>query len=296
MAAHTMTTTRSAGRSASSLSKAQQQLLDTHDDYRYTTNEVIELARIYTVLDDVEHYQTTRLHPLFRRGALTLARRWLAQDALPCIDAIFCLDFDELTLAVEQGAQAVRAIAEGEWPLYLEARSRTPRWSLDEVEEAVAQGAGDAADENQRSGVPGSPGIVEGTIFIVRGTEDFGRMPAGAVLVARTTNPAWTPLFYRASAVITESGGQLSHGAVTARELGLPAVMSVRGVLQWLRDGDRVRVDGQRGRVVKLCLRSIGTAQFGSVPALSSNASSSKRAGRGWTAPHCGHVRCSTLR
>jgi len=232
--------------------EAQQQLLDAHDDYRYTTNEVIELARIYTVLDDVEHYQTTRLHPLFRRGALTLARRWLAQRALPCIEAIFCLDFDELTLAVAQGPHAVSAIAEREWSAYREAGERTPRWSLGEPVDADVDGAVHGTDPNHRSGVPGSPGVVEGTIFIVRGTEDFGRMPAGAVLVARTTNPAWTPLFYRASAAITESGGPLSHGAVTARELGLPAVMSVRGVLQWLRDGDRVRVDGQRGRVQKL--------------------------------------------
>ncbi len=234
--------------------EAQQQLLDTHDDYRYTTNEVIELARVYTVLDDVEHYQTTRLHPLFRRGALTLARRWLAQGALPCVDAIFCLDFDQLAVAVAQGPQAICAVAEREWQAYCEAKARTPRWSMDGPMDASDNGAeaADATDAGQRSGVPGSPGIVEGMIFIVRGTEDFGRMPPGAVLVARTTNPAWTPLFYRATAVITESGGQLSHGAVTARELGLPAVMSVRGVLQWLKDGDRVRVDGQRGRVQKL--------------------------------------------
>ena len=232
--------------------EAQQQLLDTHDDYRYTTNEVIELARVYTVLDDVEHYQTTRLYPLFRRGVLALARRWMALDALPCIDAVFCLDFDELALAVAQGPQAITAIAEREWQAYRDAKARTPRWSMDGAEDADPAGAGDVTDPNQRLGVPGSPGIVEGTIFVVRGTEDFGRMPAGAILVARTTNPAWTPLFYRATAVITESGGPLSHGAVTARELGLLAVMSMRGVLEWLRDGDRVRVDGQHGRVQKL--------------------------------------------
>ena len=223
-------------------------MLDTHDDYRYTRNEVIELARFYTVLDDVEHYQTTRLHPLFRRGALVLARRWMALDALPCIDAVSCLDFDELALAVAQGPQAITAIAEREWDAYRQAEARTPRWSLDDGADADDT----AVDQDQRSGVPGSPGIIEGTIFVVRGTEDFGRMPAGAILVARTTNPAWTPLFHRATAAITESGGPLSHGAVTPRELGLPAVMSVRGALQWLRDGDRVRVDGQRGRVQKL--------------------------------------------
>jgi pyruvate,water dikinase len=86
-------------------------------------------------------------------------------------------------------------------------------------------------------------------VFKVKGREDFERFPKGAILVARTTNPAWTPLFYKAAAVITESGGPLSHGAVTAREIGLPAVMSVRGALLALTDGQHVVVDGTAGHV-----------------------------------------------
>ena len=101
-------------------------------------------------------------------------------------------------------------------------------------------------------GLGGSPGVVEGVVFVVRGPEDFSRFPKDAILVARTTNPAWTPLFYQAIGVITESGGPLSHGAVTARELGLPAVMSVRNVTRLLRDGERVRVDGRNGQVLRL--------------------------------------------
>jgi pyruvate,water dikinase len=81
---------------------------------------------------------------------------------------------------------------------------------------------------------------------------DFPRFPAGSVLVARTTSPTWTPLFYTACAVITESGGPLSHGAVTAREVGLPAVMAVRGALFTLQEGERVRVDGTAGTVTRL--------------------------------------------
>jgi pyruvate,water dikinase len=69
------------------------------------------------------------------------------------------------------------------------------------------------------------------------------------VLVARTTNPTWTPLFYSAVAVVTESGGPLSHGAVTAREMQIPAVMAVRGCLTRLKNGNRIRVDGTQGRV-----------------------------------------------
>ena len=98
-------------------------------------------------------------------------------------------------------------------------------------------------------GLGGSPGRVEGEVFVVRSPEDFPHFPKDAILVARTTNPAWTPLFYQARGVITESGGPLSHGAVTARELGLPAVMGVRQVLQLLENGQRVRVDGRAGTV-----------------------------------------------
>lgn len=79
--------------------------------------------------------------------------------------------------------------------------------------------------------------------------EDFARFPKGAVLVARTTNPTWTPLFYSAVAVVTESGGPLSHGAVTAREMDIPAVMAVQNVLSKLKNGQRVKVDGAAGRV-----------------------------------------------
>ena len=86
-------------------------------------------------------------------------------------------------------------------------------------------------------------------MFLVHGPEDFASFPSGAILVARTTNPAWTALFYQASGVITESGGALSHGAVTARELGLPAVMAIRGVMQRLENGQKVRVDGSAGTV-----------------------------------------------
>jgi pyruvate,water dikinase len=89
-------------------------------------------------------------------------------------------------------------------------------------------------------------------VFIVLTPEDFAKFPRGAVLVARTTNPTWTPLFYSAAAVITESGGPLSHGAVTAREMGIPAAMSVKHCLSRLQNGQRVRVDGSAGRVAML--------------------------------------------
>jgi pyruvate,water dikinase len=100
-------------------------------------------------------------------------------------------------------------------------------------------------------GLPGSPGRATGPCFLIRTPEDFARFPKGAILVARTTNPAWTPLFYSAAGLVTESGGPLSHGAVTAREMRLAAVMSVRGVMTALQDGQVVTVDGNLGVVTR---------------------------------------------
>ena len=119
---------------------------------------------------------------------------------------------------------------------------RSPEWELGKSDTSVAT-------EGGLLGLPGSPGVARGAVFKVLSTDDFSAFPQGAVLVARTTNPAWTPLFYKASAIVTESGGPLSHGAVTAREVGLPAVMSVRGVLETLENGQMITVDGTAGRI-----------------------------------------------
>jgi rifampicin phosphotransferase len=69
--------------------------------------------------------------------------------------------------------------------------------------------------------------------------------------VAPSTDPAWTPLFLRASAVVMEVGGCLSHGAIVAREYGLPAVVNVPGLLQAVRDGEELTVDSDQGKVYR---------------------------------------------
>ena len=74
----------------------------------------------------------------------------------------------------------------------------------------------------------------------------------GEVLVALYTNPAWTPLFQRASAIVVHSGGAASHAAIVAREYGIPAVMGPIEGTQKLTDGQRVMVDGNQGRVTLL--------------------------------------------
>lgn len=81
-------------------------------------------------------------------------------------------------------------------------------------------------------------------------------MEAGAVLVAPSTDPSWTPQFLKAAALVMEMGGYLSHGAIVARELGIPAVVNLPGILRQLRSGDVLEVDGNHGIVRRLRSRT----------------------------------------
>jgi pyruvate,water dikinase len=101
-------------------------------------------------------------------------------------------------------------------------------------------------------GFAGAAGSVEGTVRVLNGPEEGDRLQAGEILVAVTTNVGWTPIFPRAAAVITDVGAPLSHAAIVARELGIPAVVGCGEATTRLRTGDRVRVDGGEGIVTIL--------------------------------------------
>lgn len=98
-------------------------------------------------------------------------------------------------------------------------------------------------------GYPGSSGRVEGVVRHLSSPEEGAQLQAGEILLASTTNVGWTPIFPRAAAVITDIGAPLSHAAIVARELGIPAVVGTGNATMRLRSGDRVLVDGGRGIV-----------------------------------------------
>jgi pyruvate,water dikinase len=102
---------------------------------------------------------------------------------------------------------------------------------------------------SQLSGLPGSAGQAEGRVRIVDSPEAGSQLQTGEILVAVTTNVGWTPIFPRAAAVITDVGAPLSHAAIVARELGIPAVVGCFKATSILKTGDRVRVDGGKGFV-----------------------------------------------
>ena len=98
-------------------------------------------------------------------------------------------------------------------------------------------------------GVSGSPGTVVGKTCLICKPEEFYKMQKGDVLVCHLTDPEWTPLFKLASAVVADTGSALSHAAIVAREFNIPAVLGVGFATAKFKDGDFIKVDGNKGEV-----------------------------------------------
>ena len=98
-------------------------------------------------------------------------------------------------------------------------------------------------------GIPGCPGQATGRARVVLDPSDPTALEPGDVLIAPITDPAWTPLFVPAAAVVVDVGAQLSHAVIVSRELGIPCVVSVTGGTRLIPDGAQVTVDGTAGTV-----------------------------------------------
>jgi pyruvate,water dikinase len=105
------------------------------------------------------------------------------------------------------------------------------------------------SDEALVSGVPASAGRATGLVRVIRGPDDFDQLRPGEILVAPFTAPAWTPLFTRAAAVVTDVGSAAAHASIIAREYGIPAVVGCGDATARLATGMRVTVDGTTGNV-----------------------------------------------
>ena len=107
-------------------------------------------------------------------------------------------------------------------------------------------------DQDSLKGISGSTGKATGEVCIVTSPAEFGKLKKGDILVCRYTDPEWTPLFTLAAAVVSDTGGALSHAAIVAREYHIPAVLATGCATMQLKDGDKVFVNGTTGEVICL--------------------------------------------
>ena len=213
---------------------------------------LLHQTQLHTRERDTMHFEFTRAFPLFRRFLQELGQRWVKNDWIDEPEDIYFLSLDEMDEVAQSQVPMKDQIREARQELDTNRRRPWPTIIRGE-EEIYAQ---TETAEGDLQGISGSPGVVSGPVRVIRGPDEFGKLQRGEILVAPLTNPSWTPLFAIASAVITEVGGILSHGAIVAREYGIPAVMSVPGVTNALSDGQMITVDGNRGVVL---VEGVGT-------------------------------------
>ena len=100
-------------------------------------------------------------------------------------------------------------------------------------------------------GIGASPGVVRGRVRVITNPQN-AKLEQGEILVAEFTDPGWIMLFPAASGILVERGSLLSHSAIVSRELGIPAVVGITGLLDSLKTGDEVELNGQTGEVIKI--------------------------------------------
>lgn len=182
--------------------------------------------------------------PLMRDAIHEVSRRLRSVGALADDQAADLLQLDELRAALVDGRAPAADLSQRAQRLeWKRGRSWLP---------PGFRGMECHPDQGRYQGLGASSGVAEGPVRGVASVDEFGAVSAGDIVVARATSPAWTLLFSRIAAIVVENGSRLSHAAVVAREYGLPAVVDLPGITGALRDGERIRVDGSSGEVVRL--------------------------------------------
>jgi pyruvate,water dikinase len=224
---------------------------------RWLFSAALRRAQKLAVNREIWKDQAVRMFALFRRILLILGRRWREAGILAGSDDIFFLEVSELRdVAVDSGTgnDDFRDRIRSRRLEYEANRKLTPPPIVVGRFHPGAPQTSSPRSENDLvlHGIPVSPGIRNGKVRVILRADNHAQILPGEILVAPFTDPAWTPYFVTASGVIMEQGGILSHGSIVAREFGLPAVTNVESVTRRLRTGDRVELDGDRGRVTVL--------------------------------------------
>jgi len=225
------------------------------------------------VREDNEYFTASAPLALLRRAALELGRRLADRGQIVLPDDVFHLVPDEARTALRDGLACkdivTRAVGERAWVLAHpgpasygkepgpppplsslppEARLMNEAflWTVDRI---LAPGRAGPAGEAAINGIAASPGSYTGPVRVIHDESEFDRLRAGDVLVCPITSPVWSVLFPSIGALVTDTGGTLSHPAIIAREYGIPAVVNTGLGTSVLQDGQMVTVDGMAGTV-----------------------------------------------
>jgi pyruvate,water dikinase len=212
------------------------------------TKRMIDRVRAFTGYREYPKYGMISRYFAYKQALLREADRLVRSGVLRERDDVFFLRFDELREVVRTGEADAGLVAERRAAFRSYETLTPPRVFTSEGEVVTGRYRRDDVPPGALPGLPASAGTVEGRARVVT---DMARadLEAGDILVTAYTDPSWTPLFVAAAGLVTEVGGPMTHGAVIAREYGLPAVVGVERATGLIRDGQRIRLNGTDGYV-----------------------------------------------
>jgi pyruvate,water dikinase len=180
----------------------------------------------------------------------------VAAKRLDAVEHVFDLTLAELDRALADTSLDLRALAK-ENRVFIDRLAKVPQLPVViDSRGRIVRPAPSKAGKGETIGLPVSSGVARGRVKVLH-TPDEKPFLKGEILVARATDPGWTPLFVNAAAVVLEVGGLLQHGALVAREYGLPCVTGIIGATALWEDGTRIEVDGSTGVIRTLELSSV---------------------------------------
>lgn len=212
------------------------------------TQRMINLVRNYTGYREYPKYSIVSHSFIYKQALLKEAERLVQSNVIREKEDIYYFSFEELREVINAHKSDEQLISQRKAAHQFYEKLTPPRMITSDGEIITGSYKREDLPANAIVGLAVSSGIVEGQARVIANMED-ANLEAGDILVTAFTDPSWTPLFVSVKGLVTEVGGLMTHGAVIAREYGLPAVVGVENATRLIKDGQRIRVNGTDGYV-----------------------------------------------
>ncbi|CAH1057772.1 phosphoenolpyruvate synthase [Paenibacillus pseudetheri] len=212
------------------------------------TKRVIRLIRNYIGYREYPKYGMINRYFIYKQALLKEAEQLVQASLIHEKEDIFYLTFEELHEVVRTKKLDDQIISKRKDDYYFFEKLTPPRVITSDGEIITGEYKRENLPDNAIIGLPVSTGVIEGRARVILNMEEAD-LEDGDILVTAFTDPGWTSLFVSIKGLVTEVGGLMTHGAVIAREYGLPAVVGVENATKLIKDGQRIRVNGTEGYI-----------------------------------------------
>jgi pyruvate,water dikinase len=212
------------------------------------TKRMIDLIRNFSGYREYPKYSKVNRYFIYKQALLKEAEQLVQANVIHEKEDIYYLTFDELHEVVRTHQPDYNIISQRKEEYRLYEKLMPPRVITSDGEIIAGKYKRENIPAGAIIGLPVSSGIIEGRARVIFTMEDAA-IEDGDILVTPFTDPGWTALFVSVKGLVTEVGGLMTHGAVIAREYGLPAVVGVENATRLIKDGQRIRVDGTEGYI-----------------------------------------------